>query len=66
MQAELEDKTAIAFKQIVTKISGSAEEKAATREKIWDDFVKYYELKGSNYVAAMNASAKELYPDGKV
>lgn len=66
VQAELEDKTAIAFKQIVTKISGSAEEKAATREKIWDDFVKYYELKGSNYVAAMNASAKELYPDGKV
>lgn len=66
VEAELKDKTAIAFKQIVTKINGSEAEKQETREKIWDDFVKYYELKGSNYIAAMNASAKELYPDGKI
>ncbi len=64
VQAELQDKTAVAFKQIVAKFSGTEAQKQAAREEIWEEFVKFYELKGSNYITAMNNAAKELYPNG--
>ncbi|MDE5896215.1 MAG: hypothetical protein K2H43_00200, partial [Clostridia bacterium] len=63
--ADLTDRTAIAFKQIVNKTDGTEAQRKAAREELWDSYVAKYKQKSSNYIAAMNQAAKELYPDGK-
>ncbi len=62
VQAELDDKIAITFKSIVGNVAGSTPEaKQDTRDSIWNDFVRYYEMKGSKYINEINQRAKELY-----
>lgn len=60
LSSELDDKIAITFKSIVSRMNGSDAEKAAKRDEIWQDFIRFYNLKGNKYIAMMNEKAKEL------
>lgn len=55
--ATLTDSVDLAYQNIINKISG---DKTAEREKIWNNFVKTYTMKGDAYITAMNEQAKAV------
>lgn len=57
IETELVDKTVIAFKNIVSKITGDADK---ARNQIWNQFVNYYLSRGAEYIAAKNEAAKRV------
>ncbi len=53
----LTDTVELTYQNIVNKINGDA---AAEREKLWNNFVRTYTMKGDAYITAMNDQAKAV------